>query len=166
MDVARNEDTQSFAQVQEDGRSVVTESSITSHQTSMTIRRARVSNPEERTTDELSKQILSEMEKQIQERKNAEPREKNKALYIVRKVFEDTEQALDVAFAVRVFASKTEAHAQEESLKFSSSLPECQMKKEISKVKKRLSNASMLITELLNIEYKDEEIPADTNSFL
>ena len=40
------------------------------------------------------------------------------------------------------------------------------MKKEISKVKKRLSESSMLITELLNIEYKDEEIPADTNSFL
>ena len=120
MGAARNEDTQA----NEDAQSGITESSLASHQTSMTIRRARVSNPEERTTDELSKQILSEMEKQIQKRKNAEPREKNKALYIVRKVFEDTEQALDVAFLVRVFASKTEDHAQEESLKFSSSLPE------------------------------------------
>ena len=44
-----------------------------------------------------SKQILSEMEKQIQEREDVEPREKDKAISIVRKVFEDTEKALDRA---------------------------------------------------------------------
>ena len=92
----------------------------------MTIRRARVSNPEERTTDELSKQVLSEMEKQIQERENAEQREKTKALSMVRKVFEDTKQALDVAFSAGVLASKTQNHAHEESLRFSSSLPDSQ----------------------------------------
>ena len=105
MGAARNEDTQAH----EDARSVITESSIASHQTSMTIRRVSLSNPEERTTDELSKQVLSEMEKQIQERENAESREKTKALSMVRKVFEDTKQALDVAFSAGVLVSKTPA---------------------------------------------------------
>ena len=131
----------------------------------MTLRRTRVSNPKERIADELSKQILSEMEKQIQEREDVEPREKDKAISIVRKVFEDTEKALDVAFSAEVLISKVEDHAQEESLKYSSSLPESQMKKELNKARKRLSKTSMLILELLNIEYKDEEIPAGTNSF-
>ena len=72
MGIARNEDTQ----VQEDTRSVVTESSMASHQTSMTLRRARVSNPKERIANELSKQILSNMEKLIQEREAVEPSER------------------------------------------------------------------------------------------
>ena len=71
--VVRNEDPQIFAQVQEDALSIITESSMASYQTSMALRRARVSNPEERIADELSKQILSEMEKQIQEREDVEP---------------------------------------------------------------------------------------------
>ena len=64
----------------------------------MTLRRARVSNPEERIANELSKQIISNMEKLIQERETVEPSEKDKAMSIVRKVIEDTEKALDVAF--------------------------------------------------------------------
>ena len=61
MGAARNEDTQA----NEDAQSGITKSSLASHQTSMTVRRARISNPKEKTTDELSKQVLSEMEKHI-----------------------------------------------------------------------------------------------------
>ena len=85
---------------------------MASYLMSMTLRRARLSNPEERIADELSKQILCEMEKQIQEREDVEPREKDKAISIVRKVFEDTEKALDVAFSAGVLVSKMEDHAQ------------------------------------------------------
>ena len=65
--VVRNEDPQIFAQVheanQEDALSIITDSSMGSYQTSITLRRARVSNPEERMADESSEQILSEMKK-------------------------------------------------------------------------------------------------------
>ena len=105
------------------------------------------------------------MEKHIQDRENVEQREKTKALSMVRKVFEDTKQALDVAFSAGVIASKTQNHAQEESLRFSSSLPDSQMRDELSRARKRLKKASTKIDELLNTKYKDEEVPADTNSF-
>ena len=47
-----------------------------SYQKSITLRKARVSNPEEIMANELSKQIASEMEKQIQEREDVEPGER------------------------------------------------------------------------------------------
>ena len=80
-------------------------------------------------------------------------------------MFEDTEKALDVAFSAGVLASKVEDHAQEESVKYSSSLPESQMKEEPSKARKQMSKTSKLITNLLNIKYEDEEMPADKNNF-
>ena len=92
-------------QAQEDAMLDVLLSSKAYCQTNMTLRRARVFNPEERIADELSKQILSEMEKQIQEREDVEPREKDKAISIVRQVFEDTEKALDLAVSAGVLAS-------------------------------------------------------------
>ena len=39
------------------------------------------------------------------------------------------------------------------------------MREELSRARKRLKKTSTLITELLSIKYKDEEIPAGTNSF-
>ena len=51
MGAARNEDTKA----NEDAQSGITESNLASHQTSMTVRNARISNPEEKITDELSK---------------------------------------------------------------------------------------------------------------
>ena len=63
--------------------------------------------------NELSKQILNEMEKQIQEKEDVEPREKEKAISIVRKVFEGAEKAMDLAFSAGVLASKVEDHTQD-----------------------------------------------------
>ena len=68
----RDEDPHMFTQVhganQEDARSVITTSSMGSYQTSITLRRARVAKPEEKMAHELSKQVINEMKKQIQER--------------------------------------------------------------------------------------------------
>ena len=58
-----------------------------SFQTSITLRKARLSNPEEIMANELSKQIASEMEKQIQEREDVESEEKEKAISMVREIF-------------------------------------------------------------------------------
>ena len=60
----------------------------------MTVRNARISNPEEKTADELSKQVLSDtdMEKHIQNRENVEQKYKTKALSMIKKVFEDTSE--------------------------------------------------------------------------
>ena len=66
MGAARNMDTYA----NEDAHSDITEASLASHQTSMTVRNARMSNPEEKTTDELSKHILSRMEAVIQDNKH------------------------------------------------------------------------------------------------
>ena len=67
MGAARNMDTYP----NEDMQSDVTEVSLAFHQTSMTVRNARISNPEEKTTDELSKHILSKMEEVIRDKDNA-----------------------------------------------------------------------------------------------
>ena len=64
------------------------------------------------------------MEKLIQERGDVEPSEKDKAKSEVRKVFAETEQTLDAAFSAGLLASKEGYHAQDESVKYSSSLPE------------------------------------------
>ena len=86
-------------QAQEDAILDVLLSSKAYCQTNMTLRRARVSNPKESMKDEYYEQILSEMKKQIQKRGNVGPREKDKALSIVMKVFEDIKNALDLAFS-------------------------------------------------------------------
>ena len=124
-----------------------------------------MSNPEERTTDELSKHILKEMEKPIRDKKNAEQKDKAKALTMIKKVFVDTKQALDVAYSAGVLASKTQGHAQEESLRFSANLPDKQMRGELSRARKRVEQASTKIDELLETKYKDAVVPADTKSF-
>ena len=124
MGAARNMDIYA----NEDAHSDITEVSLASHQTSMTVRNARMSNPEEKTTDELSKYILREMEKLIRDKKNAEQKDKAKVLTMIKKVFVATKQALDVAYSAGVLASKTQGHAQEESLRFSASLPDKQMR--------------------------------------
>ena len=82
---------------------------------------------------------------------------------MVRKVFEDTKQALDVAFSAGVLVSKTQNHAQEESIRFS--LPDSQMRDELNRATLLLKKTSTNIDELLNKKYKDKEVPADTNSF-
>ena len=74
MGTARNEVTPA----NEDAHSDITEASLASHQTSMTVRNARMSNPEEKTTDELSKHILSEVEELIRDKDNAEQKDKAK----------------------------------------------------------------------------------------
>ena len=131
----------------------------------MTLRRARVSNPEERIANELSKQIISNMEKLIQERETVEPNKKDNAKPQVKKVFEETEKTLDAAFSAGVLASKVGYHAQDESVKYSSSLPESQMEEKLNKARKRLKITSKLITNFLNIKYKDEDVPDTTNNF-
>ena len=57
-----------------------------------------MSNPEEKTTDELSKYILSRMEEVIQDKDNAEQKDKARALAMVKKVFVYTKQALDLDY--------------------------------------------------------------------
>ena len=86
MGAARNMDTYP----NEDAQSDVTEVSIASHQTSMTVRNARMSNPEEKTTDELSKHVLGKMEKVIRNKDNVEQKDKARALSTIKKVFADT----------------------------------------------------------------------------
>ena len=93
--------TQVHGANQEDARSTITSFSMGSFQTSFTLRRARVAKPEEKMADELLKQVINEMEKQIQEKEDEEPRDKNKAISIVRKVFEEAEQTLDFRFLSR-----------------------------------------------------------------
>ena len=61
MGAARNMDIYA----NEDALSDITEVSIASHQTSMTLRNARMSILDEKTTDEQSKQILREVEEAI-----------------------------------------------------------------------------------------------------
>ena len=73
--------------------------------------------------------------------------------------------SMDVAYSAGVLTSKTQNHAQEESLRFSASLPDSQMREELSRARKRLKKASTKTDKLLDTKYKDEEVPADTNSF-
>ena len=84
---------------------------------------------------------------------------------MIKKVFEDTKQALDIAYSVGVLSSKTQGHAQEESLRFSASLPDKQMRGELSRTRKRLEQASTKIDELLDTKYIDAKVPTDMNSF-
>ena len=93
-----------------------TSSSMGSFQTSITLRKARVINHEEIMTNELSKQIISKMEKQMQKREDMELGEMEKAISMVREVFKEAERALDLAFAAGVLASKVngaENHTQD-----------------------------------------------------
>ena len=83
MGAARNMDTYA----NEDAHSDITEASLASHQTSMTVRNARMSNPEEKTTDELSKHILRKMEELIRDKENAEQKDEARALAMIKKVF-------------------------------------------------------------------------------
>ena len=105
------------------------------------------------------------MEKLIQERGAVEPSEKDKAKSEVRKVFEETEKTLDAAFLAGVLASKVGYHAQDESVKYSSSLPESQMEDKLNKARRRLKITSKLITNFLNLNYKDENVSDTTNNF-
>ena len=54
----------------EDAQSDITEVSVASHQTSMTVRNQRMSNPEEKQTDELSKEVLGNLEEVILKKLN------------------------------------------------------------------------------------------------
>ena len=75
-----------------------------SYQTSRTLRKARVSNPDEIMANELSKQIPSEMGKQIKKREGVESGEKEKAMSLVREIFQEAELALDLVFSAGVLA--------------------------------------------------------------
>ena len=65
----------------------------------------------------------------MQERKDMEPGEMEKAISMIREVFKEAERALDLAFAAEVLASKAENQAQdlltptEESINYAASLP-------------------------------------------
>ena len=120
----------------------------------MTLRRARVSNFEESMTNEFSEQILSELKKRIKKRGNVGPREKDKAL-IVMKVFEDIKNALDVAFSVGVLVSKIKDQAKEESVIYSFSLPRNRMKEELNKARKQLHRTAKLFKYFLRMKYRD-----------
>ena len=56
-------------------------------------------------------------------------------------------------------------HPQDESVKYSSSLPESQMEDKLNKARRRLKITSKLITNFLNLKYKDENVPDTTNNF-
>ena len=145
-----------------------------SYQTSRTLRKARVSNPEEIMANELSKQIPSEMGKQIKKREGVESGEKEKAMSLVREIFQEAERALDLVFSAGVLTSKVhgaEDQAQdlqeptEDSVRYSASIPTAQMKGDLNKTWKRLNRTSKLIANLFKIEYKDEEMPTCKNNF-
>ena len=80
-------------------------------------------------------------------------------------MFEETKKALDLAFSAGVLASEVEDQAQEESVKYSSSLPASQMEEELSKARKQLSETSKLITNFNEIRYIDEKDPMYINCF-
>ena len=124
-----------------------------SYQTSITLRKARVSNPEEIMANEHSKQIASEMEKQIQEREDVESGEKKKEISMVRDMFQEAERALYLAVSEGVLTSKlngVEDHSQdlqapaEESVKYSASIPTARMMGDLNKARKRLNKSSKL----------------------
>ena len=113
----------------------------------MTLGKARVSNPEEIMANELSKQIISEMEKQMQEREDMEPGEMEKAISMVREVFKEAEQALDLAIVAGVLESRVnvvEDYTQDllaptdESVKYSASIPATRMMGDLEKARLRL----------------------------
>ena len=115
-----------------------------SFQTSITLRKARVINHEETMNNELSKQIISNMEKQMQEREDMEPGEMEKAISMVREVFKEAERALDLTFAAGVLASKVngvENHTQDllaptkESVNYSASIPATRMMGDLKKAR-------------------------------
>ena len=60
---------------------------------------------------------------------------------------------MDVAFSAGVLVSKTQNHAQEESLRFSSSLPDSQMREELSRARKRQAH-SLLNYSISSIKMK------------
>ena len=90
------------------------------------------------------------LEKHIQDKENAEQKDKARALAMVKKVFVDTKQALDVAYSAGVLASRTQGHSQEESLRFAANLPDEQMRGHLSKGRKRLELTSTQIDELVS----------------
>ena len=105
----------------EDALSCITEVSATSYQTSMTLRNARISIPDKRTTDVQSKQILGEVEEAIRNKEDANQKDKTMALSLVTKVFSNAMQALDLAYLAGALASKAQGYAQADSLKYAAS---------------------------------------------
>ena len=76
MGAARNMDTHA----NEDALSDISEESVASHQTSMTVRDKRMSNPEDKLADETTEQILGKLEEVVQKKVNVEQEEKTRAV--------------------------------------------------------------------------------------
>ena len=105
------------------------------------------------------------MEEVIRNKDNAEQKDKARALAMIKKVFVDTKPALDVAYSAGVLASRTQGHAQADSLKFAANLPEEQMKEYLSRARKRLELTSTQIDKLYCTKYRDAKVSTGTNSF-
>ena len=139
----------------EDAQSDITEASVASHQTSMTLRNARMNIQGDRTTDALTKQILGEVEEAIPNRDDAEQEDKTTALTMVNKIFTYAKYALDIAYSAGVLASDAQGYAREDSLKYAASIPNGQLERLLGKARKRLDQTSTQIDEFLNTKYRD-----------
>ena len=72
---------------------------------------------------------------------------------------------MDIAYSAGVLASRTQGHAQADSLRFAANFPDEQMRGYLTRARKRLELTSTQIDELLSTKYRDAKLSACTNSF-
>ena len=105
------------------------------------------------------------MEKHIRDKENAAQKDKARVLTMIKKEFVDTKQALDVAYSAGVLASRTQSHAQEDSLRFAANFPDEQMRGYLTRARKRLELTSTQIDKLLDTNYRNAKVATLSNSF-
>ena len=150
----------------EDALSDITEASIASHQTSMTVRKKRMSDPEDKLVDETTEQILGKLEEVVQKKVNVEQEEKTRALSKIREVFADTKQALDIAYSAGILTSKTPGYARADSIQYAANFPGGKMKEVLGEARIYLKSTIIAIKGLAKDTNRDSEVPELTNSFL
>ena len=100
-----------------------------------------MSIPDERTTDVQSKQILEEVEEAIQNKEDANQKDKDKALSLVTKVFSNAKQALDLAYLAGALASKAQGYAQADSLRYAASIQRKDLEDHLCRARKKTGHS-------------------------
>ena len=159
---ARNMNTH----LDDDALSDISEAREDYHQTSMTVRNMRISDPVDKLADEVTEQILNKLGEPIQKKTKESQEEKTKALSRLREIFIDTQQALDVAYTAGILATQTSGHAREDSIQYAANFPDRKMKEVLGKARIYLKSTITKISDLAKEEYNDSDVPELTNSFL